>query len=53
MLNSAEQENFPAHKCSNANNFLRFNIHEQENSIIGLFEPEKAEFLDILVFASI
>ena len=41
MLNSAEHEIFPAHKCLNANNCWNFNIYEQENSIISISEPEK------------
>ena len=35
MLNSAEHEIFPAY------NYRHFNIYEQENSILGLSEPEK------------
>ena len=30
MLNSTENEIFPAHKCENANNFWHFNIYERE-----------------------
>ena len=30
MLNSAEHEICPAHKCKNANIFWHFNIHKQE-----------------------
>ena len=30
MLNSAEHEIFPAHKCWNASNCQHFNIYEQE-----------------------
>ena len=30
MLNSTEHENFPAHKCENANNCWHFNIYEWE-----------------------
>ena len=30
MLNSAEYEYFPAHKCKNANYCWHFNIYEQE-----------------------
>ena len=42
MRNSAEHEIFPAYKC------WHFNIYERENNILGLYEPKKAEFLDIL-----
>ena len=41
MLNSVENEFFPAHKCLNANNCWHFNIYEQENSIISFSEPKK------------
>ena len=39
MLNSAELELFPAHKCCNANisTFIR-----RETNILGLSEPENA-----------
>ena len=40
ILNLAEHEIVPAHKCSNANKCWHFNIYEPENSIIGLSEPE-------------
>ena len=30
MLNSAEHEIFPAHKCKNANNCWHFNLYGQE-----------------------
>ena len=33
MLNSAEHEIFPAHKCLNAKNYWHFNIYKQENNI--------------------
>ena len=36
MLNTAKHENFPAH-----------NIHNKKSNTLGLFEPEKAIFLDI------
>ena len=35
MLNSAEHEISPAHKCLNASSY------EQENNVLGLNEPEK------------
>ena len=44
MLNSTEHENFPAHKCYNANNCWHFNIYERKNSILGLSEPKKSRF---------
>ena len=47
MLNSTENEIFPARKYLNANNCRHFNIYERENSILGLSKPEKAKFLDI------
>ena len=31
MLNSAEHEIYPAHKCQNANNYCHFNLSEREN----------------------
>ena len=37
MLNSAEHENFPAHKCENA--ILTF--MSGKNSVLGSYEPEK------------
>ena len=30
MLNSAEHEIFPAHKCQNANNYCHFKLSERE-----------------------
>ena len=30
MLNSAEHEMFPVHKCYNANNYWHLNIYKQE-----------------------
>ena len=46
MINSTENEIYPGHKCSNAN------IFQRENSILGLSEPEDAEFLDIFILLS-
>ena len=37
MINTAEHEIFPAHKCQNASN-----VNGQKNSIIGLSEPENS-----------
>ena len=42
MLNLAVHEFFLPISC------WHFNIYEQENSIIGLAEPIKTEYLDIL-----
>ena len=53
MLNSVEHEIVPAHKWENANNCCHFKIYEQENSILGLSEPESADFLDIFILMSI
>ena len=50
MLNLADHENFPAQK---EKQLLAFYIYEQEKSIIGLSEPEKNEFLDIVILMSI
>ena len=35
----------------NAHNCWQFNFDKQENSIIGLTEPENAEFLDIFLYS--
>ena len=55
MLNSAEHDFFPTHKCSNANNcwvgILTF--MSRKNRIIGLSEPEKTKFLDLFKLMSI
>ena len=40
-------------KMPTVNCCWHFNNYEQENSILGLSEPEKAEFLDILKLMSI
>ena len=32
---------------------LAFNIYKQENSVLGLSEPEKSEFLDIFILMTI
>ena len=54
MLSSAGHEIFPAHKCENDNDWWHLNIYEQGNSILSLFKPKKAEFLDMfIVFMSI
>ena len=52
MFNSTEYEIFPAYKCYNANNCWHFNIYELENSILGLSEPKRAEFLDTFILVS-
>ena len=41
MLDSAEHKFFLPIDVKNANNRWHFNIYGQENSILGLFEPEK------------
>ena len=50
MLNSTEHENFPAHKCLNANNSIVgiLTFMSRKNSILDFSEPEKVELLDIL-----
>ena len=53
VLNSAEHEIIPAHKYLNANNSLHFSIFEQEKSVIGLSESEKAEFPYIYILISV
>ena len=47
-LNSTELEFFPAHERRNATNCWHFNIYERENSILGLSEPKKPNFLTFL-----
>ena len=47
MLNSPEHEIFPAHIVG----ILSF--ISRKNSILGLYEPEKAEFLDSFILMSI
>ena len=39
ILDSAEHENFPSHKYSNANKCWQFIFHERKNSFLGLSEP--------------
>ena len=54
MLNSAEHEIFPAHKCYNAINCWHLNIYEQEKiSFQGYLSLKKAEFLDIFIIMDI
>ena len=50
MLNSAEHKIFLAHKRQNGNNCCHFDIYEQENSILGSTEPEKAEYIYIFLY---
>ena len=53
MLSSAEHENFPVHnvKMPIIDGILTF--LGRKNSILGLSEPEKAEFLDIFILTGI
>ena len=48
MLNSAEHEIYPAHKCYNANNCWHFIIYEQDKYII--LELKSKNYLSFSVF---
>ena len=53
MLNSAEHENFPAHKCKKRPTVVGIlAFMSRINSILGLSLPEKVEFLDIFILMS-
>ena len=52
-LNLAEHETFPAHNVQMPTIVDISTLMSRRNSIIGLSEPEKAEFLDISILMSI
>ena len=56
ILNSAEHEIYPAHKCLNANNCWHFNIYEHDKltfiSMINTTSERISLFVSILVFRS-
>ena len=53
MLNSTEHEIFPAHKVKMPTIVGILTFMSGKNSILGLSEPKKAEFLDIFILMSI